>query len=153
MSKDSRIWIYTSDREFTAHELELLHSKLTDFAQSWLSHGDEVKASYNVLHNHFIILAVDENKAKTGGCSIDSSFSLIKKLEQELNITLLNRQILTFMIDTKIIQTPLIEIKSNQKVLENKDSKIFFNNLVENLEQLNNSWLVEPQESWIKNHL
>ena len=153
MNKNSRVWVYTSNREFTSEEMISLNDKLSDFTQNWLSHGDEVKASYSIPHNHFIVLMADEKEGTTGGCSIDSAFKFIKQLEEDYSISLLDRQLLSFLIDTKVIQIPFKDIKSELKNIKNTDTKYFFNNLVENLEQLETNWLVEPENSWIKNHL
>ena len=153
MNRGSRVWVYTSNREFTSEEMISLHDKLSDFTQNWLSHGDEVKASYSVPHNHFIVLIADEKVGVTGGCSIDSAFKFIKQLEEDYSITLLDRQLLSFLIDTKVIQIPFKDIKSELKNIKNTDTKYFFNNLVQNLEQLETNWLVKPENSWIKNHL
>ena len=153
MNNEARVWVYGANRTLTNEEIQSLKFHLTQFTQNWLSHGNEVKASFDILYNQFIVLIADENQSSTSGCSIDSSVAFIRNLEKEFNIILLDRQQIFFLIDTKIIQIPYIEVQKQLNVLKNKDSKIFFNTLVENLKELKNYFLIEPEKSWIKNHL
>ena len=42
LPKNSRIWIYQSNRSFTEIELEDISSKLNVFLQSWSAHGSDL---------------------------------------------------------------------------------------------------------------
>ena len=54
MSKDSRVWIYQSNRKFINSELELLNSKILDFLKSWAAHDSEMLSSYQIKYDRFI---------------------------------------------------------------------------------------------------
>ena len=62
MSKDSRIWIYQSNRKFIPSEIEEINSKTVAFLNSWASHGTEMLCSYQIKYERFIIIALDESK-------------------------------------------------------------------------------------------
>ncbi len=152
MKDNSRVWIYTANRAFTESESKQIQDAFHKFTSGWMSHGKEVKGSYEIRHDRFIVVAADDSEIPSG-CSVDSMFAIIKQLEQELNAGLLDRQLLSFLIDTKIIQFSFSSIKKELNRIENTDKKIFFNNLVADLDQFNREWLVEPHSSWIKTYL
>ena len=82
----SRVWVYQSNREFTTAELAKITEKLKSFVNSWKRHGEDLKASFRIAYNQFIILAVDESYNNVSGCSIDASVNSIKQLEAEFGI-------------------------------------------------------------------
>ena len=87
----SRVWVYQSNRPFTAEEEQQLRESSKLFADNWTAHNDQLKAAAVILHHRFIVFAVDENVASVSGCSIDKSVNYIKQVEKELNIFLLNK--------------------------------------------------------------
>ena len=42
----SKVWIYQSNREFTANEVNEISEVLKDFVGSWKRHSKDLKASY-----------------------------------------------------------------------------------------------------------
>ncbi len=99
---DSRVWIYQSNRQLTLTEVLQIDESLHDFASVWKSHSEDVKGFGKVLFGQFIVLMADETAAGVSGCSTDSSVRLITNIEQAINIELLNRQLLAFIIDDRI---------------------------------------------------
>ncbi|MGB0879774.1 MAG: ABC transporter ATPase, partial [Polaribacter sp.] len=67
---NSRIWIYQSDREFTQEEIEKITQKATHFINQWTRHGEDLKGSFTIKYNQFLVLAVDEGFNNVSGCSI-----------------------------------------------------------------------------------
>ena len=96
MSKDSRIWIYQSNRKFIVSELEELNSKTVAFLNSWASHGSEMLCSYQIKYDRFIIIALDESKTSASGCSIDSCVHFIQGLEKTFEVLLLDKMNVAF---------------------------------------------------------
>ena len=78
LKDNSRIWVYQSSREFNGDEVKAIEAKLKDFVNEWTRHGDDLKASFEIKYNHFIILAVDESFNQVSGCSIDASTHIFK---------------------------------------------------------------------------
>ena len=73
LPNNSRVWIYQSDREFNNKEVELIKEESEDFINQWTRHGDDLKGSFTIKYNHFLVLAVDESYNNISGCSIDLS--------------------------------------------------------------------------------
>ena len=76
LSDTSKVWIYQSDRPFTAAEELEIRKRIEQFLSSWKRHGDDLKASYQIKYNHFIIISADETQHPVSGCSIDASTHL-----------------------------------------------------------------------------
>lgn len=148
LKESSRIWIYQSNREFTEQEIEEIGVKLKGFIEEWTRHGDNLKGSYEIKYNHFIILAVDESFNQVSGCSIDASTHVFKNLEQEYKVELLNKLNTAFKDGDHI---NIVSLGDFQKyVKENKihPGTTVFNNLVQTKKELEYSWEIPAERSW-----
>jgi len=58
LPNDARLWIYQSNREFTEKEVAYIAIKSEDFINQWTRHGDDLKGSFMIKYNHFLVLAV-----------------------------------------------------------------------------------------------
>jgi DNA phosphorothioation-dependent restriction protein DptG len=67
LSGTSRIWVYQSSRELSENEVVEMSHKLERFIEEWTRHGDDLKGSFQIKYNHFIILAVDESFNQVSG--------------------------------------------------------------------------------------
>src|SRR6187431_3228924 len=80
LSNNSRIWIFSSDRELSPAESEMLMAEVGSFLQSWTAHKVETLASAELRYNRFLIIGADEDVAKPGGCSIDEMTRRVRML-------------------------------------------------------------------------
>ena len=148
MSKDSRIWIYQSNRKFIASELEELNSKRVAFLNTWASHGSEMLCSYQVKYDRFIIIALDETKTSASGCSIDSCVHFIQGLEKTFEVLLLDKMNVAFKQGEYITYKSIQDFK---KLVSNKSvskKTIVYNNLVVDIDDFNLNWEVPASDSW-----
>jgi hypothetical protein len=148
MSKDSRIWIYQSNRKFIASELEELNSKIVAFLNSWASHGSEMLCSYQIKYDRFIIIALDETKTSASGCSIDSCVHFIQGLEKTFEVLLLDKMNVAFKQGEYITYKSIQDFK---KLVSNKSvskKTIVYNNLVVDIDDFNSNWEVPASDSW-----
>ena len=147
-SEQSRVWIYQSDRELYDDEVKQLHEILNKFASEWTAHNHQLKAKAEIRYNRFLILIVDENQAGASGCSIDKSVNFIKRLEQEFGISLLDRFNLAYRVGEKVLSAPRDEFEELLRSGKINSNTIVYNNLVQNLEQLETKWEVPFKDSW-----
>lgn len=145
---ESRIWIYQSNRKFSDAEVAEIESELKTFIASWAAHGTDLEASFLVRYNRFIILAVNQEIQAPTGCSIDSSVAFIQQLEQKLGVDLLDKMNVTYRLGEHIAHKPLIEFKKMAKEKAVSERTIVFNNLVNTIEEWQESWEVPASESW-----
>ncbi len=148
LPQESKIWIYQSNRKFSDDEFQTIENDLKTFVENWSAHGTSLEASYLLKYNRFIILAVNQEVQLATGCSIDSSVQFIQNLEKKYEVDLLDKMNVTFKLGEHIAHKPLIEFKKMAKEKAVSENTIVFNNLVNTIEEWNESWEVPAGESW-----
>jgi hypothetical protein len=153
LPNNSRVWIYQADREFTANEVELISARAEEFINKWTRHGDDLKGSFTIKYNQFLVLAVDESFNDVSGCSIDSSVRFIQGLENELKLDLMNKLNITFKDNDNINLVKLSDFQKFAKEQKVTADTIVFNNMVATKEDFENNWEIPAKNSWHKRFL
>ena len=147
-SEHSRVWIYQADKELTDAQASELHIWLNKFAAEWTAHNHQLKAKAEVRYNRFLILIVDENQAGASGCSIDKSVNFMKQVEQQYGIHLFDRFNFAYREGEKVLSAPRHEFEELLRSGKINSQTIVFNNLVQDLQQLETKWEVPFKDSW-----
>ncbi|UYW02227.1 ABC transporter ATPase [Flavobacterium agricola] len=148
LPKDSKIWIYQSNRKFSDEEVLEIQEDLKNFLQQWATHGKDLHASFEIKYNRFIIIAVNQEIQNVSGCSIDASVGFIQQLEKKYTVDLLDKMNVTFKLGEHIAHKPLIEFKQMAKQKAVSNNTIVFNNLVNTIGEFEEFWEVPAKESW-----
>ena len=148
LKDSSRVWIYQSSREFDEGEINEIGVKLKAFIEEWTRHGDDLKGSYEIKYNQFIVLAVDESFNQVSGCSIDASTHIFKAFEKEYQVELLNKMNTAFKDGDHINIVSLSEYQKYVKEDKIHSGTPVFNNLVQTKKELELSWEVPAERSW-----
>ncbi|MDO6675948.1 ABC transporter ATPase [Tenacibaculum sp. 1_MG-2023] len=148
LPQNARIWVYQSDREFTQEEIEFISAKALLFIDNWTRHGDDLKGSFTIKYNQFLILAVDEGFNNVSGCSIDASVRFIKELEKELELDLMNKMNVSFKDGDNINIVKLPEFQNFVKEKKIIAETIVFNNMVNTKGDFETKWEVPANQSW-----
>ncbi|MEW6470306.1 MAG: ABC transporter ATPase [Bacteroidota bacterium] len=148
LSPLTKVWIYQSSRELNAEQVKVFGELAETFVQNWTSHGKPVNGSIELFHDRFIVLFVDEQDEQSCGRSVDASVRFIKELEQELNVTLLDRMLVAYKEGETIVSCALAEF---EKLIEsgkvNKNT-IVFNNTIHSIKEFETAWQVPLSQSW-----
>ena len=148
LPNNSRVWIYQSNREFTEEEVKIISSKAIDFIEQWTRHGDNLKGSFTIKYNQFLVLAVDENFNNVSGCSIDSSVRFVQQLEKELQVDLTDKLNVSFKDENRINIVKLSDFQQFAKAKKITSETIVFNNLVQTKENFETHWETTANNSW-----
>jgi len=150
MSDNARLWVYQSNRELTSDEIAVIKNKGDNFINGWSAHGAALKASFDILYNRFIIIAVDENQANASGCSIDKSVNFMKELEKIFGITLFDRlQVAYKNSNNNIAACSYSEFEKMAKEDLIKPETIVFNNMVTTKLAFEKEWETPAKNSWL----
>lgn len=153
MPSYSRLWIYQSDRELTDSEVLAITNVLTNFIENWQAHGNSLISSFEIRHNRFLILAINEELTKATGCSIDKSVELMKAIEEEFKISLFDRTKVAYLnTENKIMTTSLSKLKELVHEQTITSDTIIFDNLVQIKEQLDSAWQTKASNTWLKRY-
>ncbi|HTE01257.1 MAG TPA: hypothetical protein VK668_18350 [Mucilaginibacter sp.] len=147
-SEHSRVWIYQSDKELSDEQAAQILDQLSSFAAEWTAHNHQLKAKAEIRYNRFLILIVDETQAGASGCSIDKSVNFMKKLEQQFGINLFDRFNLAYREGEQVLSLPRHGFEELLKEGKINKQTIVYNNLVQNLSELETKWEVPFTDSW-----
>lgn len=148
MSENSRVWIYQSDRAFSAAEAESIQDLLNQFTSQWLAHGNQLAAKGEVRYNRFLILIVDESQAGATGCSIDKSVGLMKQIESQFHVNLFDRFNIAWRDGDQFSSCGKQEFERLIATGRVSENTVVFNNLVQTLSELEDKWEVPFKDSW-----
>ena len=144
----ARVWIYPSSRRFTANERALISEKAKVFIEQWTAHGAELQAGIDLPYDRFFVLGLNESVQSASGCSIDSSVHFIQSLENDFDVTLLDKMNVTYRNNDNIEYIPLNEFRIKAKKKQINANVIVFNNLVMNKLEYDSLWEVPASSSW-----
>jgi hypothetical protein len=145
----ARVWIYQASRPLTGPEAVALLPQLARFSEEWTSHGRSLLASAEVLHQHFLVIGLDEGVAGASGCSIDASVRFVAQLEQQLGVSLLDKSQLAFMQDGQIYLLKFNEIKAAVDAGTVAPDTFYFDNTVATKGELDTNWPRPAGQTWL----
>jgi hypothetical protein len=148
LPEESKVWIYQSNRKFSDEEVVDIDQQLKLFVDNWSAHSTALEASFIIKYNRFIIIAVNQEAQVATGCAIDASVQFIQNLEQKYSVDLLDKMNVTFKQGEYITFKTLIEFKKLAKDKSVSENTIVFNNLVNSIEEFNESWEIAAVDSW-----
>lgn len=150
LPNNSRIWIFSSDRELSPAESEMLMVEIGSFLQSWTAHKVETLASAELRYNHFLIIGADEDVAKPGGCSIDEMTRRVRMLGESYGVEFIGKPRVDYRDTSGTIKS--IPRSEFQRLVDNKEvgrQTIVFDNTLTTLSDLQNGkWELPASESW-----
>jgi len=153
LNKSSKVWVFQSSSEIPESLLKNLTIDSKDFLEGLNSHGNSLNSSFKLIYNHFLIIAVENIKNEISGCSIDTIIRFVKNLELRYNLSFFDRLIVKYKENNNIKSTSLHEFKSICKTQKISNKITVFNNLVKNIDELENIWETNIQNSWLKRFL
>lgn len=153
MPAHARAWVYKAARDLGQAEQRLIRERGAVFTASWAAHGAALDACVDVLHDRFVVVAVDEAQAQASGCSIDKSVGFIKQLEQDLNLMLTDRMVVVVEREGRVQGVRLQELPSLlAEGLIGLDT-IVFDDLVATVGDLRERFRVRLADSWMRRFL
>jgi len=148
-SPESRVWIYQSSRPFNDVEEIQINEQLEQFYTQWQTHGAPVKGWGKLIYRQFIVVIADETGSNVSGCSTDGMVRIIKSIERQYSVNMFDRMVLTFLVKDKAEMLPMSQVQyAIDKGFLDKNTELF-NNMVATKGELETSWLVPLQNSWL----
>ena len=153
MPAHARVWVYKSATAFSPAQKLAIAERGAAFAGAWAAHGAALDACVEALHDHFVIIAVDEVQAKASGCSIDKSVHFVKALEQDLGLQLTDRMVVLYEKDGAIRTCRVPEVADLVKRGELTAETPVFDDLVSTIGDLRARFVVKLRDSWMARFL
>ncbi len=147
--EDSRIWVYQCSAEFSSSDIQIIEKKLSFFLSNWKAHDNELQTSFLLLHNRFLIIAVNEDYNSIGGCSIDYSLKLVKEISADIGKNLLDRLTVNYKLGSSIKSINLKALKNAIKNGTISSETTIFNTIVNTKKELLNNFEIKLGSSWL----
>jgi len=148
----SRIWIYQAERPLRAQECIIAETEAARFVDGWNAHGYQLRAGFELVHQQFLILAVDEAFHSPSGCSIDTSVALIRQLNDQFGVDFLDRTKVAIWENETVKMFDLSEIKVAVTKGKITQDSLVFNNLLQRLGEWRSGWKIPASQSWLKRY-
>ena len=149
----NRVWIYLSNKAFDEQTEDRLKTDIQNFLQGWNAHGQALSADFEIRHKHFIIIKANEEQYSASGCSIDKQFQFIKELEKTYHITLLDRLLIAYTQEDKVVVAHVSKIPQLIKEGLLNENTLVFNTALSIEEELKNKFEIPLKESWLNKYL
>lgn len=89
LSDASRIWLFGISPALDETKRARMLEQVDLFLGDWAAHNVPVASAREILHDSFLLIAVDQ-ASETSGCSIDRMFGLLRQLERDLGVAILD---------------------------------------------------------------
>lgn len=153
MPAHARVWVYKSARPFSPEEQRLIVDRGAAFTATWAAHGASLDAAVDVLHDHFVVISVDEQQARASGCSIDKSVQFIRQLERELDRTLTDRMVVVYEHEGTVRTCRVDQVPDLLDEGVMRADTIVYNDLVASKEDLETRFRIPLRDSWMERFL
>lgn len=148
-SPASRVWIYQSSRPFQEKELAEIKEQLYQFYAQWMSHNRPVKGWAGILFDQMILVVADDTGDRLCGSAVDHSVRVMKSLERQYEVSLLDRMTLGFLHQGKVALLPIVQISHALEMGKIDGNTLLFNNTITTRAQLEDQWLIPVKDSWL----
>lgn len=145
---NARVWVYQSNRVFTAEETSQIQQAIDQFVAEWSSHSRDVIAAGALLHNRFLVLVADETEFTVSGCSIDSSVAFVKRIAQQYQVDFFDRMQVAWIAGEEVHSADRVGFEKALSTGDVTENTIVFNNMITTKDQLLTSWQIPLKDSW-----
>jgi len=151
LSDSSKLWVFQSNKIISPSNQKFLINEISPFLNDWSSHGSEIKSSFEIRYDLFLIVSVDEEINSASGCSIDKLTNFIIHLSNEIGVDFFNRLNIAYKADSeKITLQSISDFKTLISDGKINEESIVFNNLIKTKKDYIEHWEVQLKNSWHK---
>jgi len=141
---ESRIWIFGISPALDEPKSSRLLSLVDRFLDDWSAHGQATVSARDLLHGSFLVIAVDQ-QSETSGCSIDRMFGLLRQLESELGVVILDPNRIFYQDGSGKVAT----MTRHEFVENGRQDMVVFDILAERIGRIRRGlWQKPARDSW-----
>lgn len=145
----SRLFVYTSTAELSKDYAADFSLRLDHFIPTWEAHGVKLNASYVLIANRMLIIAVDERSQTATGCSIDKLTHLLKSE----SVDWFDRMHIHYKENGTWQTLHMMDLASKVKSGEISEDIEILNSTVLTLQDLDENLVQTLKKSWLNNLL
>jgi hypothetical protein len=145
----ARLWVFAADRPLSAEEKRLVAGSVETGLAAWSAHGSPVQWGYQLVHDQFLMIGVDETVTELSGCSIDSAVHQLKALEDRLGLSLLDNSPVFYREGGRVRRVSRPEFRDLARSGAVTEDTVVFNNVLATVGELRRGgWEIPLRRSW-----
>lgn len=86
---DARIWVFGISPRLSDSDAKTVLQRIDPFLDQWAAHGTPITSARDIVEGSFLVIGVDK-RSETSGCSIDRMFGVMRQLENDLGVSILD---------------------------------------------------------------
>ncbi|HYS53948.1 MAG TPA: hypothetical protein VER58_09340 [Thermoanaerobaculia bacterium] len=141
---ESRIWIFGISPSLDERNGSRLLAVVDRFLDDWSAHNQPIVSARDLRHGSFLVIAVDQ-RSETSGCSIDRMFGLLRGLESELGVAILDPNRIFYRSESGRVAA-----MTRREFVENgRPDTVVFDTLAERIGKIRSGlWEKPARDSW-----
>lgn len=143
------VWLFPLERKLNDEERESLLTALSEFIAGWQAHKNQLFAKLEILDDQIIAVAVDEQRVRASGCSIDEMTKSVNRIVSEEEIRVVRASEVLYV---EAGEFRAVTRSDFQKLLDNSvvlPSTIVFDNTIKTARDVRQgAWKKKIVESW-----
>ncbi len=146
----ARVWIFASPAPLSDSDVTEVLRRVDNFLGGWHAHGRSVTGSRELLHDRFLLIAADEEATGVSGCSIDSLFRVLKEVEMDLGISVLDSSLIFYRDAAGAVQAAdRAEFRKRVGAGDVTEHTLVFDNTIRSVADIRDGGWERPMtESW-----
>lgn len=149
MPQTAKVWIYAANRRLNQADKAAIAQAGQDFAATWTAHQQLLSASFDILHDLFLVIAVNEEVAAVSGCGIDKSVHFITEINNHYNLDLFNRTQLELWLNEQAVPMSKHELSVRWQQGNVNAQTIVFNKTVQTKSDFDKQFMQTLDQSWV----
>ena len=144
-----KLWVFPSSRKFYPQEISELKEQIETFLNNWTHNGQSLNCAYQLKHDRFIIVTVDDSEISLSLKAHDKLVAFIQNLETKLEIILLDKINVCYKQGEFVQYKDLKEFKQLMKNKGVSQKTVVFDNMITTKEEFENNWEINIMDSWL----
>lgn len=149
----SKIWIYATANRLSESDASGIKSKMQDFLGEWNAHGAGLDAAFEIVNDHFLVLAANEEEVGASGCSIDKSINVFKEIDIQFRLNLFDRTRVFYKEGDQIKQIHFAKIEKALEEGSMKEDTIIFDTTISDLNSLKERFNAPLKNTWLSRYI
>ena len=143
ISNKSKLIIFSSDKEISQNQFI---KDLECFLDTWESHGCNVISACKIFFKYIVIVAVDESKHLTSGCSKDKCYDFFKKCQNIYGLNFFRRDLVYYLNSNDFIVSTISDF---QKIsLKDRGDFFMFNTMLKSKQEVDSEFKQHYKDSF-----
>lgn len=147
----ARVWIFAAERPLEGDARERLLADVDSFLDGWAAHGAPLRCGRDLVHDRFLMIAVDEQAAGVSGCSVDALTRQLREHERRLGMAVLDNGPVHYRTDDGVARVSRAEFGTLADTGAVTPDTVVFDNTVPDLGAVRaGKWETPARETWYR---